>query len=255
MAYNTADQFVYVADTYNHKIKRIDVSNNTCHTCKIISDNPTNDSAEPAHNLNEPGGLCLSPTGDQLLVADTNNHRIVSIDLRTMKARPWKLDFNADTLPGEVLEANALPIIKSNRAVQVTDGVARLDLQLAFAQEADIKFTAEAPQKWTVTFSTPALTAHSATSGHVDPSSGTVQLNLAHDGSSDQQQSATVSFQLNLCSSSVCFQRRFAIEIPVVAQTANVNDAVDGGVDGHPNRIRAVLQKDSSIVKLFYDEK
>lgn len=172
-----------------------------------------------------------------------------------MLARPWKLDFNAE----ESSETNDTPaqVVKSNRAVQLTGGSARLDVQLTFAQEADIKFTADAPQKWTVAFSSPALTAQSGTTtGLVDPTSGTVQLNLALDGSAaddnraQQQQSATISFRLNLCSSSVCFQRSFAIEIPVVGMGAG--DVVDGD---SPHRIRAVLQKDSPIVGLVYDEK
>lgn len=258
MAYNPTDQCVYVADTYNHKIKRIDVTNNTCRTCNITSDASSAADPEPAHLFNEPGGLCVSPPGDQLFVADTNNHRIVVVDLRTMIARPWQLDFNAEQqrLPKDQRTIKS-PVIKSNRAIRLSgNGVARLDLQITFAAEADIKFTADASQKWAVAFATPALSAQSATSGKVDPSSGAIHVNLALDASAverEQPQSATVSFRLNLCSSSVCFQRKFAIEIPVVVATTDVEeDAVDGD---NPNRIRAVLQKDSAIVGLVYDAK
>lgn len=218
----------------------------------MSDDSIQNSDIEPAHHFNEPGGLCVSPNGDQLLVADTNNHRIVAIDLQTMKARPWKLDFNADEVPDGSHPTNA-PLIKSNRAIHVNSGIAQLDVQLTFAQEADIKFTPDAPQKWNLTFSTPSITSSSATSGTVDTSNGAVQLNMALDGIvENQSQSAIVSFRLNLCSSSVCFQRTFAIEIPVVAASSEDGDAVDGG---SPNRIRAILQEDSASVGLVYDAK
>lgn len=195
----------------------------------------------------------MSPNGDQLLVADTNNHRIVSIDLPTMIATHWNIDFNADQM-SEGIEPTAL-VIKSNRSVQLNGGNARLDVHLDFAKEADIKFTESAPQKWFLSFSSSELTSQSTTSGKLDPSSGTVQLNLSLDGLADQQpKSAIISFRLNLCSSSVCFQRQFSIEIPLVVNTTNGADAVDGDA-GQRNRIRAVLQTDTSIVSLVYDDK
>lgn len=33
--------------------------------------------------FDEPGGLCVSPDGQQLYVADTNNHAILVIDLKS----------------------------------------------------------------------------------------------------------------------------------------------------------------------------
>jgi DNA-binding beta-propeller fold protein YncE len=61
------DGRVFIADTYNHKIKMLDPRSGTVETI--------------ATQCHEPGGL--SAAGDALFVADTNNHAIRTIDLRS----------------------------------------------------------------------------------------------------------------------------------------------------------------------------
>jgi len=61
---------IYIADTYNNKIKRLDL---TTKECRMVLG-----SGMPA-DLYEPGGLYIWDDADKprLYVADTNNHRIV----------------------------------------------------------------------------------------------------------------------------------------------------------------------------------
>ncbi|XP_057590881.1 NHL repeat-containing protein 2 isoform X2 [Hippopotamus amphibius kiboko] len=75
---------LYVADSYNHKIKLVDPKTKNCTTLagtgdasNVIGSNFT-DSA-----FNEPGGLCIGENGRLLYVADTNNHQIKVMDLET----------------------------------------------------------------------------------------------------------------------------------------------------------------------------
>lgn len=58
---------VYVADTLNGKVKRLDLAELTVTTV--------------AAGFGEPGGLAQA--GDRLLVADTNHHRLAALDLET----------------------------------------------------------------------------------------------------------------------------------------------------------------------------
>ncbi len=67
---------LYVADTYNSKIKLIDPETKTCST--FMGEGP---GWLAAGNFNEPGGLSFG--GDKLYVADTNAHRIRVIDMAT----------------------------------------------------------------------------------------------------------------------------------------------------------------------------
>jgi hypothetical protein len=72
---------LYVADTYNNKIKTIDVPRQTIST--IAGDGRSGATDGPAR-FNEPGGLSI--TGDHLYVADTNNHLVRVIELDRQNA-------------------------------------------------------------------------------------------------------------------------------------------------------------------------
>lgn len=72
---------LYVADTYNSKIKIIDPKNQTSKTYAGIGTHGLTDGDPFSAQFNEPSGLTI--LGDQLYVADTNNHQIRVIDLQT----------------------------------------------------------------------------------------------------------------------------------------------------------------------------
>ena len=63
---------LWIADTYNSKIKALSISSNQVSTLGL------------SLPLNEPGGLHLA--GDSLFVADTNHHRVLRIDLKQSEA-------------------------------------------------------------------------------------------------------------------------------------------------------------------------
>ena len=71
------DGKLYVADTYNNKIKVIDPHLTTCQT--IAGNGQAGSGDEPAE-FDEPAGLAIAR--DKLYVADTNNHLIRTIDLK-----------------------------------------------------------------------------------------------------------------------------------------------------------------------------
>ncbi len=71
---------LYVADTYNNKIKIIDVERRTCQTFAGTGKNGNADAEKAtAATFNEPAGI--SAAAGKLFVADTNNHLIRVIDL------------------------------------------------------------------------------------------------------------------------------------------------------------------------------
>jgi len=77
---------LYVADSYNHKIRAIDLK--TRETTTWLGTGSSGDGLEPVQ-LHEPAGLTIA--GDRMLIADTNNHRIVSVDLATGKASAFTI--------------------------------------------------------------------------------------------------------------------------------------------------------------------
>jgi hypothetical protein len=71
------DRDLYVADTYNHKLKVVNLPTMQCHTLTADGD------------LREPSGICA--VGDRLLVADTNHHRVVWVDPASGAVEPLDL--------------------------------------------------------------------------------------------------------------------------------------------------------------------
>ncbi|WP_126455112.1 thioredoxin-like domain-containing protein [Sulfuriflexus mobilis] len=69
VAFDPKRKALWVADSFNHHIRHIKVSNNTVSSLKL------------AHPLAEPGGLSLH--GDTLWIANTNAHNIVKIDINS----------------------------------------------------------------------------------------------------------------------------------------------------------------------------
>ena len=75
---------LYVADTFNHKIKQVYPQTEQVKT--LVGGHGAALGSFAELQLDEPGGLTNGP-GRSLLVADTNNHRIVHLDLETGQGR------------------------------------------------------------------------------------------------------------------------------------------------------------------------
>jgi DNA-binding beta-propeller fold protein YncE len=71
---------LFIADTYNNKIKVVDPK--TRRVTTLLGDGKPGSGSQPPR-FNEPGGLAVA--GDFLYVADTNNHRIRRIDLASKR--------------------------------------------------------------------------------------------------------------------------------------------------------------------------
>ena len=67
-----------VADSYNHRIKLVEPGSRTV-TSRLGDGRPGADDGRGGPRFFEPGGLAIA--GDELFVADTNNHRVVWCDL------------------------------------------------------------------------------------------------------------------------------------------------------------------------------
>jgi thiol-disulfide isomerase/thioredoxin len=72
-----------IADTYNHKIKLLDPAARSVKSFAGTGKPGQSDGANPS--FYEPGGLAVA--GDKLYVADTNNHAIRVVDLKTKETK------------------------------------------------------------------------------------------------------------------------------------------------------------------------
>ncbi len=81
------DGSLFVADSYNHKIKRIDAKKREVAT--FIGTGKSGTELAPAQ-LSEPAGLSVAK--GKLFVADTNNHRICVVDLKSSEMSELKIN-------------------------------------------------------------------------------------------------------------------------------------------------------------------
>jgi len=70
-----------IADTYNHKIKRLDPATAECRTIAGDGKPGHHDGEAHAARFSEPSGLTVA--GERVFVADTNNHAVRVLDLAT----------------------------------------------------------------------------------------------------------------------------------------------------------------------------
>ncbi|ODA28994.1 hypothetical protein A6X21_10350 [Planctopirus hydrillae] len=78
---------LYVADSYNHKVKVIDPIKRTCESW--LGNGKPGAVLDPVQ-LSEPAGLATY--GGVLFIADTNNHRVLKVDLKTKRATEFKIE-------------------------------------------------------------------------------------------------------------------------------------------------------------------
>ncbi len=84
------DGFVYVADTYNHKIKKIDPKTKELTTFIGTGKRGVADGPAASALLNEPSGICFAD--GRLYIADANNHliRVCDLKLGIVSTMEWK---------------------------------------------------------------------------------------------------------------------------------------------------------------------
>jgi streptogramin lyase len=83
-----ADNYLWIADTYNHKIKRVDPLTGICKTMLGDEQVGDQDGEGVGTRFCEPSGL--SATSCYLYIADTNNHAIRRVELETLRVTTMK---------------------------------------------------------------------------------------------------------------------------------------------------------------------
>ncbi|MEX0704000.1 MAG: thioredoxin-like domain-containing protein [Planctomycetales bacterium] len=79
---------LYVADSYNHKIKKLTPTPAAWKVETWLGTGEPGAKLDPPQ-LSEPAGLAVA--GGKLIIADTNNHRLLAADLETRKVVPFEI--------------------------------------------------------------------------------------------------------------------------------------------------------------------
>jgi len=161
---------VYVADTYNNKIKTIDPQTRECLT--FVGDRLPGKTDDPPR-FDEPAGIAVS--GDELFVADTNNHLIRVVNLKSKKVRTLQI---TGLTPPKPLVASKRPVFLNPVTVKLGETAVPADgdmmFQVKITLPAGMKLSPLAPLQYVVETMTEG--------GGVQP--------LEHIGQLDQPKSA-----------------------------------------------------------------
>ncbi|KAM4703614.1 NHL repeat-containing protein 2 [Rhinophrynus dorsalis] len=159
VAWDQKRNVLYVADSYNHKIKVVDPKTKNCITLAGTgrASNITGPSFTQA-TFNEPGGLCVGGDGQLLYVADTNNHQIKVLDLETklVSVLPIVTSEAVDVVDSALPPKIHVPKLpKSAPCVQLTPITVSPNNELQYLLSLRLpdgsKLTAGAPSFWCIT--------------------------------------------------------------------------------------------------------
>ena len=82
-------EHIFIADTYNHKLKLVDLKKGTITTVAGTGKPGKGNGVALSAALNEPGGIAV--LNQSILIADTNNNRIMQYNLKSRRLNEWKL--------------------------------------------------------------------------------------------------------------------------------------------------------------------
>ena len=136
-----------IADTYNHKIKLLDPKARSVNTFAGSGKPGQADGALPS--FYEPGGLTVA--GDKLYVADTNNHAIRVVDLKTKETKTLPIKglqppSNQTATTNVDIAPNAEEIKLALQRIRSADGALSINVELP----AGYHLNPTAPQRYQI---------------------------------------------------------------------------------------------------------
>src|SRR4030095_2145610 len=142
-----------IADTYNHRIKLLDPGRRSVNGFAGSGKPGQVDGNKPS--FYEPGGLAV--TSDKLYVADTNNHAIRVVDLKTKETRTLQIKGLQpppvnQTATNEEVAPNAEEIQLPLQRVRAGEAALELNVELP----AGYHLNPSAPQRYSVSIGSPS---------------------------------------------------------------------------------------------------
>lgn len=227
---------MFVADTYNHKLKKIDVTQNSVTT--LIP--PEGDTASGTLRcFNEPAGICVSSDNKKLYLVDTNNHfiKIINLGSKCNITKTEKLTLKKVTEKKSVLDKskyttkNCKPVILNPNGGKV---ITTLDVSF----KNGLKLTEEAPQTWLVDLPDSTWSCVPKNGSNLKDINLVISVPLDKDAKDNY---ADIVFSLVTCTSETCLPKNFIVRLPVTYSkdaSTSVTRKVEVGVS--PSDVQVV---------------
>jgi thiol-disulfide isomerase/thioredoxin len=137
------DGLLYIADTYNNKVKVLDPATREVRTLLGTGDPGWRDGQDAL--LYEPGGLSIA--GGRLFLADTNNHAIRTADLASGEVRTLVLDDEAGLLAAAE-SSEFFGTTLAQEPQRVVPGPGRLELRIGLPESYKVNDLAPLGVSW-----------------------------------------------------------------------------------------------------------
>lgn len=210
---------LYVADTYNNKIKTIDTKTFDCRSW--LGDRKPGTSDDPPR-FHEPGGLSIA--GNNLYVADTNNHMIRVIDLTTKKVRTLKLEGVERPTMVETVKRPSFPnpqIARLPATTLAASGDLTLNVKLKLGPQ--VKLSPTAPLEYLIECDRPGAPPVWEDIGAIDVPRADFALKVPLARLAGAK-TLRVSVKMLACTQGnegVCFPKACVWEVPITLEEAN----------------------------------
>ncbi|XP_023242175.1 NHL repeat-containing protein 2-like [Centruroides sculpturatus] len=224
ITYSDSEKLLYVADTYNNKIKVISSITKNCYTLKL-SDTES-DKSEKAE-FYEPSGLCFVDDNKTLFVADTNNHSIKIIDLKKKVMSELNIKWNFkeyDTT--DHLNVKLYDKIQKYRLP--VNGCLKLTIEFNFKETFSLN--KDVDQIWNIQISDDSLKVDGEDNGNIDSLFEPLTFILKPTKLSTNTNTVCVLIKLFLChkEKNVCLAKIFKhkILVDICNETLSEKDAI-----------------------------
>ncbi|XP_012172068.1 NHL repeat-containing protein 2 [Bombus terrestris] len=142
IAWHPKENIIYITDTYNHKIKIINVSTKQCKAIYGVG------IPHASFLFDEPSGIAINAEKGLIYIADTNNHAVKMIN--TERGNITTLPINIPVIEDD---NNCKNIYFFDTTISETGGKLNVLFSINFS-DRDLKLNPNAPQKWTVNLTT-----------------------------------------------------------------------------------------------------
>lgn len=224
----SSEGLVYVADSYNHKIKVLNPSTQKVTTLAGTGTAGFKDGTAQEGQLSEPAGIALGPDG-KLYVADTNNSLIRVLDLQAQGGPKIEtLELKGVQPPSVAAPTGPRRLrqrLSSDTQVIRIDPITSLngDLQLQISLAPGYHFSNEAQSKYEVELEMDSGVTLDPATGTIGPD-GNAIIHFKRDLNSASKFTTRVSCKVYFCKEDqVCLYKALVFDVPFSSEV--VNDA------------------------------
>jgi thiol-disulfide isomerase/thioredoxin/sugar lactone lactonase YvrE len=215
------DGLLYIADTYNSKIKLIDPDTQESETFLGSAESGWRDGLDAL--LDEPGGLSIG--GDKLYIADTNNHVIRVADLNTKEVSTLVLVDMEGLLTRQPAGAEYNGKVVTLEPQTVAPGEGTVRLEVAIPEGYKVNDLAPFSMEWTSSDEAVAFDAEAANQIVVEPEFPLTFPAEFSEGAAELTGDLVIYYCEEI-SQSLCLIERVRVQAPVTVDAAGADSLV-----------------------------